>query len=250
MGTLKHRKQIFLFLVAVLIPSLTLVLFTRQIIRQEKELSAKRAADDRERRAREIGRDLLLRLERMKLEEAQSEEKIFAHPDEYYPARSEIVMLGRIEEGRLFLPWEGPAPVSAAKAATARDAQIAKMIRAGEKAEFEQKDLVLATDLFRQAYSAGGNESDYTRLLLARVLAKSGKAAEAFKHYEILLALSARQKDEDGIPLFLYSAERLSNSPGYFDKVAARIDADLKEKRWMSPQESFLIDSILGRIAV
>ena len=249
MGTLKHRKQIFLFLVAVLIPSLTLVLFTRQIIRQEKELSAKRIADDRERRAREIGRDLLLRLERLKLEEAQKEETIFAHPDEYRPARSEIVMLGLVEDGRLFLPWERPAPTFAAKTETARNARIADLIRAGEKAEFQQKDLPLAESLFRQAYAAGGDEQEYARLLLARVLVKSGKMAEAVSHYKALLPAPTRQKDEDGIPLYLYAADRLMNSPEIFGDVVSRLNAALKEKSWMSLQEASLFDSILSRIS-
>ena len=248
MGTVKHRKQIILFMAAVLIPSLTLILFTRQIVRQEKELSAKRTADDRERRAREIGQVLLLRLERMQLEEGQKEETLLTRPDEYRPGRPEIVMLGLVEEGRLSLPWERPPAATAPQGGAMRNARIAESIRAGERAEFQRKDPGLAAEMFRQALALGGNEREYVRLLLARVLVKSGKTSEAFKHYEALLALSPLQKDEDGIPLFLYSADRLSGLPGYFDEVVARLSTDLKEKRWMSPQESFLIDSILSRV--
>jgi len=249
MGTLKHRKQIFLFLAAVLIPSLTLVLFTRQLVRQEKELSEKRIADDRERRAREIGQEVLLRLERIKLEEAQKEETLLTGPDEYRPERPEMVMLGLVEEGRLSLPWER-SPANAANLGGAiRDPRIAEAIRAGESAEFRRRDLNLAAGILRQGLAQGGGEREYVRLLLARVLAKSGKTAEAFEHYDKLLALPARQKDEDGIPLFLYAADRLSISPRHSERVFARMDADLKEKRWMSPQESSLVDAILGRIA-
>ncbi len=248
MGTLRHRKQILLFLAAVLIPSLTLILFTRQLVRQEKELATKRTAEDRERRAREIGQALLLRLERMKLEEAQKEETLLIRPDEYRPGRPEILMLGLVEEGRLFLPWERPPEAATAPAGTNRNPRVAEFLRAGERAEFESKDLGLAADMFRRAFALGGREREYTRLLLARVLAKSGRTAEANEHYESLLAGPAREKDEDGIPLFLYSADRLSQTPGPSEKIVARIDADLKEKRWMSPQESSLIDSVLSRV--
>ena len=249
MGTLKHRKQIFLFLAAVLIPSLTLVLFTRQLVRQEKELSEKRIADDRVRRAREIGQEILLRLERIKLEEAQQEEALLTRPDEYRPGRPEMVMLGLVEEGRLSLPWERSPAITANPGGAIRNPRIAEAIRAGERAEFQRRDLDLAASIFRLGLDRGGGEREYVRLLLARVLAKSGKTAEAFEHYEKLLALPARQKDEDGIPLFLYAADRLSISPRYSEKVVARMGADLKEKRWMPPQESSLVDSILGRIA-
>ena len=189
MGTLKHRKQIFLFLAAVLIPSLTLVLFTRQIVRQEKELSAKRVADDRERRAREIGQALLLSLERMKLEEARMEEAILARPDEYRPGTPEIVMLGLVEDGRLILPWERPSAAVLGGNTAAGDSRVADAVRAGERAEFERKDLDSAAEMFRRALALGGSEREYVRLLLARVLAKSGRTAEAFKQYETLLAL-------------------------------------------------------------
>ena len=37
-------------------------------------------------------------------------------------------------------------------------------------------------------------------------------------------------------------------SPDHSEKIVARIGADLKENRWMSPQESSLIDSILARV--
>ena len=125
MGTLRHGKQILLFLSAVLVPSLTLVLFTTRIVRQEKELSVKRLADDRERRAQEIGREILLRLERMKLEEAQKLEASLARPDAARPGRSEVVMLGFVEDGRLILPWERSSSSAAVRSPAARDPRVA-----------------------------------------------------------------------------------------------------------------------------
>lgn len=247
---MRHRKQIILFLAAVLIPSLTLVFFTREIVRQEKELSAKRVVDERRRRAQEIGREILLHLERIKLEESKNEKAILAYPDEYRPSRPEIVMLGQVDEGRLVLPWELRPLTPVAGRTKSENPDVKTKIRAGERAEFERKDFALAADLYRQAHAASEYEDkDYARLLLARVLTKSGKTAEALAHLRILLALPSRQKDEDGIPLYLYAADRLMTLSGDGERVAARIGAALEEKPWMFPPEASMVDSILARIS-
>lgn len=246
---MRHRKQVFLFLVAVLIPSLTLIFFTQKILRQEKELSLKRAADERRRLALEIGRELTLRLERFKLEESRNEAATLAQPDEHPPSRPEVVAVGLIEDGRLFLPWELTPLSSQAPRQRLEAPAVAKMIRDGERAEFEKKSPALAADLYRQALGAAASEGQaYIRLLLARALAKSGRQAQAHKQYEILLDLSPREKDEDGIPIYLYAADRMANIPRYAERVAARIDAALAAKPWMSPPEAGLVASVLERI--
>jgi hypothetical protein len=53
-----HRKQVALFLIALLLPVTVLVGLTLRMVRQERELALKRAADERLRVAAEIGRDL------------------------------------------------------------------------------------------------------------------------------------------------------------------------------------------------
>jgi len=246
---LRHRKQILLFLVAVLIPSLTLIFFTQKIIRQEKELSLKRAADERRRLAQEIGREVHLRLERFKLEESRNEAAILAHPDEHLPQRPEIVAVGLVEGERLLLPWDVPAVSSQTLRKSLEAPTIARMIRDGERAEFEKKNALLAADLYRQALgAAAGDGQAYVRLLLARALVKSGRPAEAYEQYETLLDLSPREKDEDGIPIYLYAADRMANMPRYTERVAARISAALAEKPWMSFPEAGLVTSLLERL--
>ena len=49
MASLPHRRQIFLFLVAVLFPSIVLVALGLHMIGQERELAEQRVADDRRR---------------------------------------------------------------------------------------------------------------------------------------------------------------------------------------------------------
>jgi hypothetical protein len=60
-----HRKQILLFLIAVILPSAALVFFTTRMIRQERELAEKRAGDQRLLLAREFGQSLLEWLARL-----------------------------------------------------------------------------------------------------------------------------------------------------------------------------------------
>ena len=123
---MRHRKQILLFFAAVLIPSLALIFFTQKIVRQEKELSFKRADDEQRRLAREIGRDLLFRLERLKAETSQNEAAVLSRPDEYSPPRPEIVMVGLVEEDRLFLPWEIPYATAGTVRRTTADPRAQK----------------------------------------------------------------------------------------------------------------------------
>jgi signal transduction histidine kinase len=248
-GPLRHRKQILLFLVAVLIPSLTLIFFTQKILRQEKELSLKRAADERERRTREIGRDLQLRLERLKLDVSQDEAAILDHPDAYSPLRPELVAVALVENGRIVLPWEGPALSSQAMRRALGTPAVAKLVREGERAEFEKKNPALAASQYKQALEASAVEGKaYIRLLLARALSKAGRRTRASAEYGSLLNLSPHEKDEDGMPIYLYAADRMAGDLQWNDKVIDKLDAALTIKPWMSLPEAGLFVSVIERI--
>jgi len=101
-----HGRLVLLFLVAVILPSLALVLFTLRMIGQERELGEKRLLDDRTRLAAEIGRFLLLRLESIKLQEAGAAQPL-SRSHEY--KNPEVVLVGRVIQDRLLLPWENSA---------------------------------------------------------------------------------------------------------------------------------------------
>ena len=101
-----HRKQIFLFLVAVILPSLVLVAFTLRMISQERELAQKRAIDERGRMAAEIGQHLLVRLEKIKLQEASAAaNRTRSNTDSYY-VNPEVVLTAQVDGDRLIMPWE------------------------------------------------------------------------------------------------------------------------------------------------
>lgn len=246
---MRHRKQVFLFLVAVLVPSLTLIFFTQKILRQERELAQKRAVDERKRLTLEIGRELHLRLERLKIEEAPRIEAALAGPDEYAPSDPVLVGFGWVEDGRLVLPWQSSSSSGRTLRNSLSAPVVAEAVRSGERAEFERKDPRLAADLYGKALSSVARPGmPYIRLLLARALAKSGRSAQAYEQYGALLDLSPGEKDEDGIPIYLYAADRLVDVPMSADRIVARLGAALAERPWMSLPETGLVDSLLERI--
>ena len=97
MASLPHRRQVFLFLVAVLLPSVVLVVLGLRMIGQEQELAEQRVADDRRRAVTDIGDVLLAELDRIRLEtltdlrDSPSNLRVDA-----YPA---VRLVARIENG-------------------------------------------------------------------------------------------------------------------------------------------------------
>jgi signal transduction histidine kinase/tetratricopeptide (TPR) repeat protein len=244
-----HRRKILLFLAAVLVPCLALIIFGLQVVRQERELAGKRAAEERLRRGQEIGQHLLVRLERIKLEETQ---QAAARPEQlagYAYGDPETILIGLVADGRLLLPWEFSPAVEESQKALDQVGFRGK-IQAGEQAEFELRDPARAAALFRAAASVspGGVQKAYARLLLARALAKSGRKADAVALYRQILRLPASLTDDLGVPLYLYAAERLQSVGADAAEVAGRLFSAIEEKRWSSPLETAMIGSLLVRM--
>ena len=101
-----HRKQILLFLITVLLPSLVLIFLTVRMIGQEKELTQKRMTDERRRVSREIGQLLLVRLENIKLQETSAASDWQHMPAEMSYVNPEVVLICLVDERQLMLPWE------------------------------------------------------------------------------------------------------------------------------------------------
>jgi signal transduction histidine kinase len=245
-----HRKQILLFLTAVLIPCLALAIFGLRVVRQERELVEKRTAEERLRRGQEIGQRLLVRLERTKLEETQL---VVPRTDElsnFAYKNPETILIGLVVDGRLLLPWEFAPAVQESRRALEQTA-FRRKIQDGEQAEFQLKDPARAAAFFRAAATASREAAQeaYARLLLARALAKSGKKADAVSHYRDLLRLPSSLTDELGIPLYLYAAERLQSLDAGSTGVAGRLCSAIDEKRWPSPVETSMLGSLLERLA-
>ena len=244
-----HRKQILLFLLAVILPSLVLVVFTLRMISQEKELTQKRAVDERHHLAGEIGQHLLVRLEKVKLQESNAAANWNQLSAQRGYVNSEVVLIGQVEGDRLLLPWEENQKSEEFRQLLS-SSDFARKIRNAEKEEFAKKDFLRASELYRQLMKTAQEpvQRGYARLLLARALAKAGRNKEALSHYRRILALPSRVTDEYGIPLSLYAGGLLLDAGVAYGEVLECIRTELGAKRWLSPAEFYMLQEVVERL--
>jgi hypothetical protein len=76
------------------------------MVRQERELALKRAADERLRVAAEIGRDLGARLDDIARQEASALAETPARLGRHDYVRPEVVLVAEVDGARLVMPWE------------------------------------------------------------------------------------------------------------------------------------------------
>ena len=244
-----HRRQILLFLIAVIVPSLVLLVLSIRMITEERELAEKRLVDEQRRRAADVRQELLTRLEGIKLREEQalSPKSDSAQAAEY--SDPSVVLVGRVVEGRLILPWE-------ANSATDQSQQLlnepafAQKIQQGENEELAAKQFEPAVASYRQALRAAHHpiQAHYAELLLARALAKLGRRDEAIQHYRHILAAPANVIDEQGVPFSLYAAERLADSVSDKPIILSLINVELDRHRWLPPTEVYMIRGLADRL--
>ena len=167
-----HRRQILLFLVAVIVPSRVLVVLSVRMITQERELAEKRLLDEQRRRAADVRQELLARLEGIKLLEAQalSTESGSAQAAKY--SAPSVVLVGRVVEGALVLPWEDNGATDQSQQLLNEPA-FAQKIQQGENEELSARQFEPAVASYRQALRIAHHptQANYAELLLARALA-------------------------------------------------------------------------------
>jgi len=245
-----HRKQVLLFILSVLLPSLVLTAFTWRMIRQEQELAGKRLADKHSRAARELGQLLLARLEGIKLQEA----KAIADGTRPLPSRDyrnpEVLLVGLVDSGRLLMPWE--ADYRGRELSRLPDSpSLALVVVQAEHEEFARGDLLQAAGLYRQCMERTRNpvQRGHAELSLARTLLKLGRTTEAVERYKNILTLPPSIADEYGIPLSLYAGRSLiERRIGHAD-VLDLARTELQRKEWMSPAASYLLRDLVDAIA-
>ena len=244
-----HRKQVVLFLVAVLLPVVVLVALTLQIVRQERELRQKRIADEHRRLVTEIGRDLAAHLDRIARQETSA---LVAQPDRFSRRdylNPEIVLIAKIHDTRLVLPWES-GPRSAEELQLESDSEFSRLLRQAESAEFSAKDPSLAAERYRRAAAVAGFpvQEGYARLQRARALSKAGRKRESLAEYGHVLALAPEVVDEYGVPLSLYAVAPLLDAGSEYAGALERIGRQIGSKTWLSPAGVYLMKDLLERI--
>lgn len=247
--SLGHRKQILLFLLAVILPSLVLVVFTLRMMSQEQELAKKRMEDERLRTAREIGQHLLVRLEKIKLQETSAASDWSQSLPKRDYVNPEVVLVGLIDGRQLILPWEADLKKKEVQKLLNNSNYIQK-IRRAENEEFAKKDFSRAVVLYRQSMETAREpvQRGYARLQLARALTKSHRKKEALAHYRNILVLPSSVTDEYGIPLSLYAAGRLLEADTGHKEIIELIGTELEAKRWLSPAESYLLQDLVEKV--
>jgi len=111
----QHRyRQLFLLLIVLTVPAITIVVQGLRISAQESELSRERANELREQMALDIGQEIVTRLERIKKQEIANNPLVTRRQARYSdPA---VVAVGWIDGGRLVWPWDS-TPQSGVSAA-------------------------------------------------------------------------------------------------------------------------------------
>jgi len=251
MNSRRYLKQMFLFLVTVILPSLVLVIFTLRMIDQERELVQKRTADEHRYKAQEIGQRLRVRLEKIKLQEMKALVDRIRFPGKFDYVNPEVVLLSEVKGNNFLLPWEVlQQHLESKRLLTAAD--FAEKIQRAEKLEFTDNNIALAADLYHRLMQMVSEpvQKNYARLLLARALSKLKKKKEAVAHYYQILALSFEITDEYGIPLSLYAGRRLLDMETDYAGIHSKIRSGIEEKRWLPPAASHLLREIIEDICI
>lgn len=244
-----HRKQILLFSLAVMLPSLILIFLTIRMINQEKELAQKRMVEERRRIANEIGQHLLVRLENIKLQETTAAAKWDILPAEISYSNPELVLLCTVDGRQMVLPWEKNKELEKNRGLLSQS-KFTQNIRQGERAEFVEKNLNRAANFYNQSMNSTKEsvQQGYARLLLARSLFKSNKKKEAASHYRMIMELPYSVTDEYGIPFSLYALGRLHEIGQSPEDVLNNIQEKLNDKYWLAPGAIYLIQDLFEKM--
>jgi len=243
-GTRLPRRQLVLFVVALIVPSLVLVVLSLRMIAQERELGIKRLEDERRQIIAAVRQELVVGLERA---------KIRAVAGAAGPLDDHVAMVGVVERGRLQLPWDHSPSADRFRTAIEHQPAAAHLSR-GERAELWAGQHAAAADAYRLAVGAARDPAQrgYAGLLLARTLAKTRQHGEARTLLRTLAEMPPVITDEHGVPLALYAAQRLLDL--YPDGDATRagantVDAVVRSVRWIPPAGVHLMLSVAERAA-
>jgi hypothetical protein len=131
MRVTRHKRQILLFLVAILAPAGVLIGLAGRIMYQDRELAGKRAVDQRHAAVDQVRRELSSHLETIKLQEVN---RLIRAPKTNWASVSgdaAVIFTAMVENEHLVLPW-----VAANQPDTPVSKEFAEHRQAGETAEF------------------------------------------------------------------------------------------------------------------
>jgi signal transduction histidine kinase len=235
-------RRIALLLSAILIPAAAVVLLLVRVVHQENELSERRAEEQRREARDQLRRELTARLQALRLEEVN---RLIGESGRRLPPDSPIVFVAPMVQDRMVVPWED------GRAAPLPTAAFARWQRDGEAREFQHHDPVGATASYRHALEGASSlwEQCSARVWLGRSCLKAGLTGDAEVIDRGALEACGEVLDADGVPLALYAAERLLSNGRTDASVAEPVLRLAGARRWRSPNEVFLLQSLLRRMS-
>ena len=232
-----QRRQVFLFLLAVCLPSALLLFLSARTIIQDRELSRTRLAERRQQLTDAVARGLLDRLERIKLEEATAFAAYRAGHANDRLARGATVFVAEVDSGGVQMTWQtDPYALRAARALA--EPAFAGMIGQGTHLELVAHGFDSATAVYRAALKRAADpaQTAYAELLMGRAL-RSARSPLARVAYEHVLRTPFTVRDEQGIPFALYAASALvadTATRGEVVAVVQRVRNELLPSRSLS----------------
>lgn len=227
------RRQIALFLAAIVAPSLVVGALILRLLEQDRELAQRRHRDEHRIAVERIGQELLKRLEHLKLEAVTGNSR--------NPA---VAFAAWVRDGRLVLPWE-----AGASGAVLRAPYFEPHVRAGERAEFVEGRPADAVREYSAAVRAARVPAQawYARLLRARAMDKAERAEESTTEWRALLSAPGELADEEGVPLRLHAAERLAGTESERGRVLDTARA-VMDRGWLPPAGAYMLSTIAEKL--
>jgi len=241
----RHRRQVPLFLLAIILPCAVLVALGLRMIGQERELAEKRLSDERGRVTGLIRQELSSRLERIALQEAAA---LITQPDRALLSKA-LVLVARVTDGAIVLPWEADSRPQRSRQLMG-EADFARRVSRCEHEELVAGNLERAVYSYRQALEEADDpvQTAYAQLLLARALAGTDQQSEALAHYRTVLNSSPELVDEFGVPFPLYAAVRLLQMGADHQAVLSRLERQVDSPLWLSPPALYLLRSLVSTL--
>jgi signal transduction histidine kinase len=231
----RHKRQVLLFLLAVLVPAAVLIGLATRIMNQDRELSAQRALDQRRVAVDQLRRELSARLEAIKLQEINSLIRSGQPEESENPA---VVFTATVKNDRLMFPWEGSAPPVST--------EFAKNRSEGETQEIK-RDAAAAAAAYRSALASARTASERVeaQFLLARVLSQNGGSEEADRLRLALLNDSSNVRAPEGVGYRFYAAQQLLEAKRETSAVMsfARREADGEER--LTLPELYMVQTLM-----
>jgi signal transduction histidine kinase len=205
------RRRLALLLFVLLVPFSLLTALAIRTLNQDRELAVRRLEDERRQMVAGIRQEFLVRLENLKLQALSGAADTLRSNRPRDPA-DPIVLVARIADRRLVLPWEN-LPTAADARRMLAEQPFSGLISSGEREELVHQRPGAAAVLYRRALSSAGDQlqAASAELLVARALGKAGQADEALAYSRRTLARPVALVDEHGVPFALYASRRVAD---------------------------------------